>query len=98
MVCDDRARTTWVAIIVDPTTPVYSFQARRPPTMPRGLLQQLHAATTAWFNPVPLKICQSTARFRAYSWVRKLEMWQFQNFRRNVARVFGHLRFEATNA
>jgi hypothetical protein len=33
-----------IAIIADPTAPVYSFQARRPPTrMPRGLplLQQL---------------------------------------------------------
>jgi hypothetical protein len=28
----------------------------------------------------------------------KLEMWQFQRHRPNIARVFGHLRFEATNA
>src|SRR5215831_943858 len=46
-----------IAIIADPTAPVYSFQARRPPTrMPWGtlpLLQQLNAATAASFNRRP---------------------------------------------
>ena len=37
----------------------------------------------------------SRPRFRAYSWVRNLEMWQFQHFRRNIARVCGHLRCDA---
>ena len=44
-----------IAIIADPTAPVYSFQARRPPTrMPRGLshcCNNFNAATAASFNP-----------------------------------------------
>jgi hypothetical protein len=43
-----------IAIIADPIAPVYSFQARRPPTrMPRGLshgCNNFNAATAASFN------------------------------------------------
>ena len=45
-----------IAIIADPIAPVYSFQARRPPTrMPRGLshgCNNFNAATAASFNHV----------------------------------------------
>src|SRR5262249_10170818 len=52
-----------IAIIADPTAPVYSFQARRPPTrMPRDshCCNNFNGATAASFNPQN-RICKKIA-------------------------------------
>jgi putative tryptophan/tyrosine transport system substrate-binding protein len=55
-----------IAIIADPTAPIYSFQARWPPTrMPWGLshcCSNFNAATAASFNQLILRELEPTAK------------------------------------